>query len=161
MKARFSDQRRRFLKTLVATLPLAPLLAKRALGQLAPFEITLRRDSDLSTTLNLNDCVMGQLFLGAGSVSNPGTVICDTLELPFRNELQEVSCIRPGTYSAFVKTAPTAEGVDLGWRLQLEGTKQLAIQIHTGNTTSNTRGCRLVGTRSSNACELAGGTSRP
>jgi hypothetical protein len=111
--------------------------------------------------LNINDCVVGKLYLGAGSLSDPGQFLCGTLELPFRNELNQISCIKPGRYSASVKTDPTAEGVNLGWRLQLAGTKQLAIQIHTGNTLSNTHGCILVGTRGSKPCELTGGTSVP
>jgi hypothetical protein len=101
---------------------------------------------------------MGKLHHGGASLSDPGTFLCDTLELPFRNELSEISCIRPGSYAGFVKTEPTAQGVALGWRIQLEGTKQLAIQIHVGNTTDDTRGCILVGTREA-GCALQGGTS--
>jgi hypothetical protein len=146
---------------LISALSATSLFGRHAFGQLTPFALTLRRDSNLPTTLSLNDCITGKLHLGAGSLSDPGTVLCDTLELPFRNELKEISCIKPGSYSGFVRTGPTAEGANLGWRLQLEGTKQLAIQIHTGNTTDNTRGCILVGTRSGKACELTGRTSVP
>lgn len=121
-----------------------------------PFELTLRRDKNLPVTLSLSDCIMGKLHAGAGSLSDPGTFLCDTLELPFRNEQQDISCIKPGSYLAVVRT----DG-NRGWRLQLEGTKQLAIQIHTGNTTSDTRGCILVGTRSNSGCELVRGTSGP
>jgi len=45
--------------------------------------------------------------------------------------------------------------------IQLIGTKQTAIQMHTGNTTEETRGCILVGTRSASPCQLKGGTSKP
>ncbi len=153
-------ERRRFLTLILAGTTL-PLLPEIAAGQLKPFDLTLRRDSNLPTTLGLNDCVTGKLFLGAGRLSDPGSFVCDTLELPFRNELKEISCIKPGSYAGFVKTAPTAEGLNLGWRVQLERTKQLAIQVHTGNTTDNTRGCILVGTRAASACELTGGSSGP
>jgi hypothetical protein len=152
--------RRHFLLKLLTTAAGVGIV-RRVDAQLTSFDLTLRRDKNLPSTLGLNDCVLGKLFSGAGSLSDPGTVLCDTLELPFRNELKEISCIKPGSYAGFVRTEPTAEGVALGWRIQLEGTKQLAIQIHTGNTTDNTRGCILVGNRATTACTLQGGTSAP
>ena len=153
--------RRDFLRILLSTAAVTPLFRTYAVAQLKPFELALRRDHDLPTTLDINDCVAGKLYLGGGSLSDPGQFLCDTLELPFRNELNEISCIKPGRYSASARTGPNAEGKDLGWRLQLAGTKQLAIQIHTGNTLSNTHGCILVGTRSGKPCEITGGTSVP
>jgi hypothetical protein len=127
---RIGLSRRRFLWMFSASANIL-WIPRNAAAQLQPFELTLRRDRDLATTLNLNDCVTGKLYRGAVSLSDPGMALCDTLELPYRNELNEISCIKPGSYSAFVRTGKTAEGVDLGWRLQLERTKQLAIQIHT------------------------------
>jgi hypothetical protein len=155
-------RRRDIILSALATAAVCSSTPTRVSAQFITFDLTLRRDHSLPTTLHLSDCILGKLYQGASSLSDPGSFICDTLELPFRNELEEISCVKPGSYSAFVKTDPTAEGVDLGWRLQLQNTKQLAIQIHTGNTTDNTRGCILVGTRAnSSPCELTGGTSVP
>lgn len=154
-----NGSRRRFLLAMAAIA--AGSSAARGAAQVKPFELTLKRDRNLPATLNLNDCVTGKLYAGAGSLSDPGTFLCDTLELPFRNEQDSISCIKPGSYSGFVKTEPTDQGVALGWRIQLTGTKQTAIQIHTGNITDHTRGCILIGTRAASPCALAAGSSRP
>lgn len=144
---------------LAAALPGA-LVIRHAMAQPAAFELALQRDRNLATTLSLNDCIQGKLYLGPHGISDPGMFLCDTLELPYRNELKEISCIKPGTYSGFVRTEPTAEGKDLGWRIQLEGTKQLGIQIHIGTITANTHGCILVGARGESPCDLRPGTSK-
>jgi Family of unknown function (DUF5675) len=154
-------KRRDFIRIALISALTTPLVCTVAVGQLIPFELSLRRDRDLPTTLDINDCILGKLYLGPGSLSDPGQFLCDTLELPFKNELSYISCVKAGRYSASVKTGPTAEGVILGWRLQLADTTQTAIQIHTGNTLRNTHRCILVGARSDSPCELTGGTSVP
>lgn len=134
----------------LGTLTFAGLWAGEAVGQVLPFSLTLRRDRNLATTLSLNDCITGRLYITnpglrrfpTGPIVSDEIFLCDTLELPFRNELNEISCIRPGTYGGSIR-----EDGDRGWRIQLTGTKQLAIQIHPGNVTANTHGCILVGTR--------------
>lgn len=122
-----------------------------------PFEITLLRDEPLSVTLGLNSCVTGVLSVDTPSISNPlpGFTIGQTLELPYRNELTEISCIKPGTYRGFVREDKTSDGRNPGWRIQLAETKQLAIQIHKGNELEDTRGCILLGVAKSGACSVA------
>jgi hypothetical protein len=157
--------RREFL--VLGALGLPFLYNQRGDAQTWPYELTLIRDRNLATTLSLNDCVTGVLSYvvppmpkapnnpAAGYYPEIRADICSTLELPFRNEKSEISCIRPGVYSGHVR-----EDGPLGWRIQLEGTKQLAIQIHPGNVVEDTHGCILVGTRvPGNACSLS--SSKP
>ena len=158
---KFKTSRRDFLRVGFSNVVFTLLSRLYVQAQLQPFELSLRRDQDLPRTMNINDCIMGKLYLGSGSLSDPGQFLCDTLELPFRNELNEISCIKPALYKASVVTAPTAEGKNLGWRLLLAGTVQVAIEIHTGNILDHTHGCILVGKRSENPCEIIGGTSVP
>ncbi|GAL18546.1 hypothetical protein JCM19235_1969 [Vibrio maritimus] len=66
---------------------------------------------------------------------------CFTLELPWRNNQQNISCIPAGTYWAFKRISPSNGAV-----LQLEGVpNRTFIQIHKGNYTSQIAGCILVG----------------
>jgi hypothetical protein len=130
-------------------------------AQLTSFDLTLRRDHDLPTTLGLGDCILGKLYQGAGRLSDPGRFLFDTLELPFRSELTKISCIKPGSYRGFIRVEAAADGRTPGWRIQLRDTSQTAIQIHTGNRPKDTEGCILVGTRAASGCELKAGTSVP
>ncbi|WP_258872770.1 DUF5675 family protein [Thalassotalea euphylliae] len=70
--------------------------------------------------------------------------VCDTLELPWRNNSQGISCIPTGTYGGFVR-----EDGARGWRIQLTQTSpRVNIQIHVGNYPHEIEGCILVGERS-------------
>lgn len=65
-----------------------------------------------------------------------------TLELPYADNLNDLSSIPPGTYTAFVRI----DG-HRGWRLELRNVPgRKHIQIHKGNTTNDILGCILVGT---------------
>ena len=75
-----------------------------------------------------------------------GVLWCDglrlfTLELPYKNNKKDVSCIKPGEYDAFIRESPTN-----GTVIQLKGVEGRSyIQIHSGNYTNQIRGCILVG----------------
>ena len=149
-------KRRSFVAFCAAACALVrPAAAQPALLQ--PLELYLLRDEPLSATLGLDSCVTGTLSIGTPSIADPlpGYRIGQTLELPFRNELTEISCIKAGTYRGFVREGKTSDGRNPGWRIQLEGTRQLAIQIHKGNELEHTRGCILLGTARSGACSVA------
>jgi hypothetical protein len=65
-----------------------------------------------------------------------------TLELPYADNLNDLSSIPPGNYPAFIRT----DG-HRGWRLELRNVPHRRhIQIHKGNTTNDILGCILVGT---------------
>jgi hypothetical protein len=86
-------------------------------------------------TLLLDDCTIGQLDL----LGSPFK--CFTLELPWKNNQQNISCIKPKTYKYEKRKSPT-----LGWVihiLDVEG--RTWIYIHAGNFTSQIKGCILVG----------------
>ncbi len=80
-----------------------------------------------------DDCTLGRLVCGPFQ--------CFTLELPFEGNAPDVSCIIPGTYSAFKRTSPT-NGPCIELR-DVPGREY--VQIHKGNYTRDILGCILVG----------------
>jgi Family of unknown function (DUF5675) len=67
---------------------------------------------------------------------------CCTLELPWLNDLPDVSCIPPGSYTCNWRFSPShnrniyhVDGV--------EG--RTAVEIHSGNTIYDIKGCLLLG----------------
>ena len=71
-----------------------------------------------------------------------GDFICYTLELPWRWNQKNVSCIPPGSYRGFIRYDKPD-----GWRIQLMGVSgRSGVQIHVGNYPRDILGCVLVGT---------------
>lgn len=80
-----------------------------------------------------DDCTIGRL-----SVDN---FQCFTLELPDKDNQTNISCIPEGTYNYHARLSNRN-----GFVLELEDVKDRTfIQIHSGNYTSQIRGCILVG----------------
>lgn len=75
-------------------------------------------------------------------VADDGAVLCQTLELPWRDNQHGISCIPAGTYTAFRFQSPT-----IGYELfQVRAVPHRSgIDIHIGNTAHDTQGCILVG----------------
>jgi len=93
------------------------------------FALTIERKLSSST------CTMGYLIAN-------GEVLCYTLELPWADNLNNISCIPVGTYSGILRYDKTD-----GWRIQLENVpNRTGVQIHMGNYTTQIKGCVLVGT---------------
>lgn len=70
-----------------------------------------------------------------------GEELCYTLELPWKDNKKNVSCIPTGTYGGFIRTDGTR-----GWRIELKAVPGRGnIQIHVGNYPSDILGCILVG----------------
>lgn len=85
------------------------------------------------TTISYPDCTLGRLAIDGFQ--------CFTLELPWRNNIANISCVPEGTYTFFKRNSPTNGRV-----LELKNVKDRTfIQIHAGNFTSHTEGCILVG----------------
>jgi hypothetical protein len=76
-----------------------------------------------------------------GALSLGSKVICFTLELPWRDNKKNSSCIPLGTYDVVPHVSPKF-GKTL---LLLDVPDRSEILIHAGNTAKDTRGCILVG----------------
>lgn len=70
--------------------------------------------------------------------------VCETLELPWRENQHGISCIPAGTYECVRFDSP-----HIGYQLfQLQNVPgRSGVDIHRGNTTKDTEGCILVGTK--------------
>jgi hypothetical protein len=68
--------------------------------------------------------------------------ICETLELPWRNNERGVSCIKEGTYECKLLFSQSRK-MRLYWLQRVPGRE--AVQIHIGNFPKDIRGCILVG----------------
>jgi len=80
-----------------------------------------------------DDCTMGRLKIDDFQ--------CFTLELPWLNNQNDISCIPPGTYEYFLRNSPHNGAV-----LELRDVEDRTyVQIHSGNYTSQILGCILVG----------------
>jgi hypothetical protein len=79
---------------------------------------------------------LGAIFLDSG------VRFCDTLELPWRGNQHNVSCIPEGTYEVKLQFSPV-HGRNLYWLQDVPG--RGAIEIHVGNTVVDSKGCILLG----------------
>lgn len=80
-----------------------------------------------------NDCTIGRMSYGSLSFFS--------LELPSLNNQQNVSCIPEGEYQCEKITSPS-----LGECIEIKDVEgRTYIRIHTGNYTSQIKGCVLVG----------------
>lgn len=64
----------------------------------------------------------------------------ETLELPWRNNAREISCIPLGEY-----TCHDYHSARFGKTIALGVTGRTGILLHTGNTIADSRGCILLG----------------
>lgn len=81
--------------------------------------------------------IIGELYVN-------GTFICYTLELPWKKNEENVSCIPSGTYDAYLRY--NSEKASREWVTELLNVpKRTAIQIHIGNYPRDIDGCTLVG----------------
>lgn len=94
----------------------------------------------------------------SGYLSVNGTIICYTLEKPWKNNRQNISSIPAGTYNGILRYDHNDH-----WRIELvDVPDRTNIQIHIGNVVDNSKGCILVGTSLNNdLCSITGGTSTP
>ena len=79
-----------------------------------------------------------------GVLKADGVVVCWTLEEPWRNNKQDVSCIPEGEYELEYEYSPS-KGRAL-WTIK-DVPNRSYVRIHKGNTVKDTEGCPLTGTK--------------
>jgi hypothetical protein len=89
--------------------------------------LTLTRD------IRSNKAILGTLFIGDREVAK-------TLENPWYNNQQDISCIPEGTY----KGRKDNTGKFKWWRLEGVPNRH-DVEIHEGNRERDTRGCIIIG----------------
>lgn len=92
-------------------------------------ELTLER------TYRGDDCTTGVLY------DDEGKFICYTLEEPWKDNKNQVSCIPVGTYDCVHWDGNKFKDV---WNVT-KVPNRIAILIHSGNTTKDIEGCILLG----------------
>ena len=86
-----------------------------------------------------DECVLGVMR------DADGQLLCRTLELPWRDNETDRSCVPPGGYQARLYHSPTKGPV---FRLDFEDTKpRSAIEVHAANTAHDLLGCIAPGAR--------------
>lgn len=81
---------------------------------------------------------IGRLFIN-------GEEICDTLELPFKDNQRSISCIPDGHYKVRLRLARESATRDYLHLLVKDVPDRDYILFHRGNSAKDTRGCILVG----------------
>ena len=105
---------------------------KSTTSSLASINLLILRDTFTEKS------TIGRLFLN-------GELLCDTLELPYRDNQKSISCIPVGEYKARLRTA--RESATRNYlHLLIEDVKDRSyILVHIGNFPADTKGCVLVG----------------
>lgn len=85
--------------------------------------------------------IHSDLLSTRGVLKYGSTVLCHTLELPWRSNDKNVSCIPEGTYSLLKANSPRFGNVFYFRDVPARS----GILIHAGNSVADTRGCVLVG----------------
>lgn len=104
-------------------------------------------DAHISTVTTAGELLLkrnqsGQLVT-FGKLYIDGKYLCETLELPWKNNERKVSCIPVGRYRLTQRHSPK-----FGHHYHLQDVPGRSfILIHTGNTARDIEGCVLVGMR--------------
>ena len=85
-----------------------------------------------------DNSTIGELFLN-------GEKMCDTLELPYRDNQRSISCIPTGQYKVRLRYPRESATRDYLHLLVQDVPNRDFILIHRGNKPEDTKGCVLVG----------------
>ena len=149
--------RRDILQALIGV----PVMERAAVfAHLQPFRIFIQREERWQDVMGISNCILGKLYVVKEFpvIGLPTEVpIGSTLELPWRNNQNDISRIPAGEYRAKKR-----EDGNLGWRIELDSIPSREfVQIHIGNFPENTVGCILLGKGRSptNGCAITGSAS--
>ena len=98
-----------------------------------------------------NGCITGTLTIGGFT--------CKTLELPWRNNQQNISCI-PADQTYVCQRVHSNKFGDT-FEIKDVGNERKYILFHAGNSPKNTSGCVLLGMQIDEYNRIPGGESRP
>ena len=96
----------------------------------------------------VNLLIIRETFTDKSTIGNlylDGEWLCDTLELPWKDNQRSVSCIPAGQYKVRLRTARESATRDYLHLLVEEVPNRDYILFHIGNAAKDTRGCVLVG----------------
>jgi len=119
---------------------------KNLLKKLRGLKYPKSTTSNLDNSINL--LIIRDEFTEASTSGNlhlNGEWLCDTLELPYRDNQRSISCIPAGQYKVRLRTA--RESATRNYlHLLVEDVKDRShILVHIGNFPKDTKGCILVG----------------
>ena len=96
----------------------------------------------------VNLLIIRETFTEVSTIGNlylNGEWLCDTLELPYRDNQRSISCIPAGQYKVRLRTARESSTRDYLHLLVKDVPDRDYILFHIGNSAKDTRGCVLVG----------------
>ena len=109
----------------------------------------LRMLTNKSTEVKgVNLLIIRETFTEVSTIGNlylNGEWLCDTLELPYRDNQRSISCIPAGQYKVRLRTARESSTRDYLHLLVKDVPDRDYILFHIGNSAKDTRGCILVG----------------
>lgn len=79
--------------------------------------------------------IMGHLYIN-------GVYVCDTLEPPYKSQF---GCVDAGHYSLVLRYSPSYKRNMWYLDMAKAGSSRSGIMFHIGNTSSNSKGCILLG----------------
>ena len=109
----------------------------------------LRMDIKPNTEVKVvNLLIIRETFTDKSTIGNlylDGEWLCDTLELPWKDNQRSISCIPDGQYKVRLRTARESATRDYLHLLIQDVPNRDYILVHIGNKSSDSRGCVLVG----------------
>tara|TARA_R110000737_G_scaffold63419_1_gene90909 strand:- start:111 stop:545 length:435 start_codon:yes stop_codon:yes gene_type:complete len=96
----------------------------------------------------VNLLIIRETFTDKSTIGNlylDGEWLCDTLELPWKDNQRSISCIPDGQYKVRLRTARESATRDYLHLLIQDVPNRDYILVHIGNKSSDSRGCVLVG----------------
>ena len=96
----------------------------------------------------VNLLIIRETFTDKSTIGNlylDGEWLCDTLELPWKDNQRSISCIPDGQYKVRLRTARESASRDYLHLLVQDVPNRDWILFHRGNSAKDTSGCILVG----------------